>query len=498
MTPWKKRGLALGCALTLVAGSALASSAITTRLLEAQFMGIRLVVSGQEVTPKDAAGNPVEPFAVDGTIYLPVRAVGDALGKHVEWDGDTNTVYVGKAPMAEDADQMVAFLESAHPAFVLDMVPEGYETAKADFLTVAADPSTDMVQFTLAAMAYAASLKDGHTSIDPFGNETQPILDVGWVADGDHLYLLDNNGAVSGTEVTTVGGMPVADLYAAIDRLIPAENVSAENRNHARWTRYPNILYVLGAAIQEDNSVAVTLSDGGKSSTRTFSSSYPSQSDSTDSEETIVSTRQMGDVFYVDMNSCVLGAENDAAAKALRDAVADGTTKVIIDVRGNGGGNSNACEQLLDAIGMTAPQYGVYVRYSDLALDIHQPFARGYTQAEGGDRYEPNLDAAKANPAVQLVVLTDEDTYSSATMMGVFVKDGGLGTIIGRASSNAPSSFGDILYYQLPHTSIQGTVSHKQWLRPDQSADPRVLQPDIETAVGEDALQTALDYLAKQ
>ena len=33
-----------------------------------------------------------EPFIYDGTTYLPVRAVGEAVGKTVGWDGKTNTV----------------------------------------------------------------------------------------------------------------------------------------------------------------------------------------------------------------------------------------------------------------------------------------------------------------------------------------------------------------------------------------------------------------------
>lgn len=66
-------------------------------------MGIRLVVDGKEVTPKDPNGNVVEPFASNGTTYLPVRAVSEALGKEVTWDGDTATIYVGEVPGQTDS-----------------------------------------------------------------------------------------------------------------------------------------------------------------------------------------------------------------------------------------------------------------------------------------------------------------------------------------------------------------------------------------------------------
>ena len=46
--------------------------------------------------PKDANGNVVEPFTMNGTTYLPVRAISNAFGKDVEWDGATQSVYIGR------------------------------------------------------------------------------------------------------------------------------------------------------------------------------------------------------------------------------------------------------------------------------------------------------------------------------------------------------------------------------------------------------------------
>lgn len=141
---------------------------------------------------------------------------------------------------------------------------------------------------------------------------------------------------------------------------------------------------------------------------------------------------------------------------------------------------------------MTAPNYGGYIRYSPLAQE-----QRDYDKAEGSERYAPSLSGAKPNPEVELVVLTDEDTFSSAAMLAVMVRDGKLGTIIGRTSRNAPNRYGDVLSYQLGNTGMSGTVSHKQWLRPDVNGDPDTVTPDVVTAIGEDSLQAALDYLKK-
>lgn len=99
----RTRILSLVVVAGLLCGTAFAASAVTTRMIEANYMGIRIVVDGKEITPTDANGNVVEPFASNGTTYLPVRAIGEALGKEVTWDGDTATVYVGQVPGQADS-----------------------------------------------------------------------------------------------------------------------------------------------------------------------------------------------------------------------------------------------------------------------------------------------------------------------------------------------------------------------------------------------------------
>lgn len=92
-----QRVLAAALMAVLLVGVAAGASTVTKKMIEANYMGIKIVVDGVAVTPKDAAGNSVEPFASNGTTYLPIRAIGEALGKEVKWDGETNTVYIGNA-----------------------------------------------------------------------------------------------------------------------------------------------------------------------------------------------------------------------------------------------------------------------------------------------------------------------------------------------------------------------------------------------------------------
>jgi hypothetical protein len=72
------------------------------KTVKATYSNIKITLDGKAITPKDAAGKAVEPFAIAGTTYLPVRAVANALGVEVGWEGAINTVYIGKQPTAYD------------------------------------------------------------------------------------------------------------------------------------------------------------------------------------------------------------------------------------------------------------------------------------------------------------------------------------------------------------------------------------------------------------
>lgn len=97
----KIKGFVLGLCVALVISSGAVFASSLSKTVTAFYNNIKLVIDGKEITPKDANGNVVEPFIIDGTTYLPVRAVSEALGKEVDWDGTSNTVYIGEKPERE-------------------------------------------------------------------------------------------------------------------------------------------------------------------------------------------------------------------------------------------------------------------------------------------------------------------------------------------------------------------------------------------------------------
>lgn len=97
----KIKGFISGVCVALVVSSGAVFADSISKTVTAVYNNIKIVIDGKEITPKDANGNTVEPFIIDGTTYLPVRAIASALGEEVDWDGSTNTVYIGEKPEKE-------------------------------------------------------------------------------------------------------------------------------------------------------------------------------------------------------------------------------------------------------------------------------------------------------------------------------------------------------------------------------------------------------------
>ncbi len=78
-------------------GSGAAPASRSTKAVSITYRNIKITLDGQSVTPKDSAGSAVEPFIMDGTTYLPLRATADLLGVDVSWEDSSSTVYLGEA-----------------------------------------------------------------------------------------------------------------------------------------------------------------------------------------------------------------------------------------------------------------------------------------------------------------------------------------------------------------------------------------------------------------
>jgi len=71
-------------------------AAYANKSITITYRDIKIIIGGEQIEPKDVTGKTVEPFIYDGTTYLPLRAVSEAVGYDVSWDDKTSTVKLTK------------------------------------------------------------------------------------------------------------------------------------------------------------------------------------------------------------------------------------------------------------------------------------------------------------------------------------------------------------------------------------------------------------------
>lgn len=380
----------------------------------------------------------------------------------------------------EDGDNLISIIESTHPIF-LETVPDSYKLAKVKFLE-SINKNMKVSDFQIYVSEYMSSINDGHTAIR--WNETE-VLDVNFKYINNKLFLLDDDNKITNKIVTEINGVEISKITNTISTLFPAENYAAINVNNTKYLKGKLLLTTVGVDCSKDMILTVN----NKGITENMKVNFIKYTKSNVKRE--ISSTQIDDkTLYVKFEICDVNSDLEKVISSLKSAIEGGTTNVIIDVSNNPGGNSQACSNLLDAIDIKHGDFGSVTRFSPLAQERY-----GFLRKSGSITYKRSNKAVK-NSNVNLFIITNESTFSSAQDLATWVKDGNLGTIVGRASSNMPSSFGDVLGFGLDNSGIEGQVSYRKWTRPDATKDSeRSLEPDFLVNENENSLDKVLEII---
>lgn len=87
----KVKGLIVGLTIgTMISGTAAIAA---SSQIEVAFRNLTYMFDGIEKVPSDGKG-----FIYEGSTYVPIRFVSEALGKKVEWDAEHETIWIGNNP----------------------------------------------------------------------------------------------------------------------------------------------------------------------------------------------------------------------------------------------------------------------------------------------------------------------------------------------------------------------------------------------------------------
>ncbi|WP_179298613.1 S41 family peptidase [Evansella halocellulosilytica] len=387
--------------------------------------------------------------------------------------------------MHEDFDYLLEKIVDVHPDPKRN-IGESWE-ALVKHTKAELETPLSVGEFAIVLKKFTSQLGDSHTLVYPSGVESMKIpIDWEWTKDG--LIVLDSldDQLKRGDAVTHIGDKSIEEILIELEEVISTENEywlkkQAEND-------LTEEIYLESLSIIKDDRVPLTVETSNGELTQTEINLVHSEELQLLSEMQRDRDDWFGWTIHNDLSygyfylheSNVSDDYEQSVKKFFEEIDHKGVEKVIIDIRENSGGNSSVVNSFLSHMpGESVPDFGVTTRYS---IDASEQ--AGYSKQSGTESFPPmSRHVSKSEPIFDgnVYVLVGPSTYSSGNMFAVRFHDAGLGTIVGQPTGNAPSNFGDILHFHLPHSEFTLIVSHKEFTRPDPSIDlDRSLYPDIE------------------
>ncbi|WP_282941564.1 DL-endopeptidase inhibitor IseA family protein [Paenibacillus sp. RC67] len=229
----KLKGFLIGtAAASMVLLSASAFAAPVTKTITAAYSNIKLYVNGQQIIPKDTDGAVVEPFIYEGTTYLPVRAVAQALNQQVKWDQAAQSVYIDGAsevnhsPEYLSDQQVMQLLEKSTRSMKVSSGGPIDNTKACEYEAVAGDPDfrsytcgfktkNEVKQYLeeVFTPAYTEALMEQLGFIEINGRLAQRVADGGTIYDWSRAAI--KGKSIQGNKAEVEFAIPVSEGFEA-------------------------------------------------------------------------------------------------------------------------------------------------------------------------------------------------------------------------------------------------------------------------------------------
>ena len=422
--------------------------------------------------------------------------------------------------LRSDLDMLMRTLEDVHPnlyAYTPRSVIDSARRALQENLTA---PMT-RVEFYGVVAPLVALAGDGHTGVMvPTEEFARYRLEEGGAAFPFNVSYDTGSGVAiarnytpdssfgSGDRILAINGLSADSLAAVFLRSFSGERLEFRWRNLGVWFRmllwsrgigppYDVLVRRRGtgeAVLRRVNGVtygAVTRADSLLAHGRTAFPPYRFE-------------RLDGGIGYIDFRSMSgLEAFQKFLSSTFSGIQAEGVRGLIVDLRSNGGGNSQLGAELLSYVTDSSyrmaqrkewkmsAEYKSYMRHMMpwwvrwLPVTWVSSEARKYLGAEDGEIVVDTAGTERPAPNPlryhgRTCFLIGPGTFSSAMMLANAVADYRLGTLIGEETGGIPTAYGEVYSFDLPATRLSVGVSSAFFVRANGDAsDRRGIMPDI-------------------
>ena len=314
-------------------------------------------------------------------------------------------------------------------------------TPESEFLALKAEiegrleTETD-TEFLLDLMRLTALVGDSHTSVSLGGLADFRGYPFSLVRRGESWYLsaaAPEDEDLLCQEVTLLAGKPVEEVIEAYGTLFASDNPVHLRRSFRQACNVADIYEYLGL-VEAGKPLAVTLKGGkalslepmgmeemNKLEIARIAGLIKGQPETAAADAYYFAKPLTEDAYYIQYNTCQEAEDlpmEDFAALVAKDLKAGDYSRVLLDLRNNGGGSDGVIWPLLERL--------------RLAMD-------------GG---------------CELVGLIGEGTFSSALINAVEIQEMG-GVLAGEPAGGSVCHFGAVKTFQLPNSKVRGQVSSK-------------------------------------
>jgi hypothetical protein len=354
--------------------------------------------------------------------------------------------------------QDVDYLWSQLPRLHIDLFGTLKQSEFDHDISVLRDAVPDLSdqEIKLGIARIVAKVGDGHTT--PFRNWTSGFqrlaLALRWYSDG--LFIVRTGTGLEGfvgSKILRIGNTETADALEKVSEIISFDNETNLRQRSIWYLRNVTVLNLLGIVERPDSARYTIVTREGDTTSVVFSGTsgkidwtpiqteklplYLRNGDAPFWYEQLVESRTL----FFKYNQCTAVDKFRGVAAELKERIGSGAfDRLVIDFRGNGGGNS--------AI-----------------------FSRHLLSFLREDAY--------INRKGRLFSVIDGGSFSSAVLNAISLKHGTNAITIGSSTGGKPNHFGNTRYFSLPNSGLNIQYSTMRFELLPELGDVPSFEPDV-------------------
>lgn len=383
---------------------------------------------------------------------------------------------ISKEDAEADIKEAFAHLKKVHPMFK-DSVPQAAESAYSNALSSIPTDGLTCAELRRKIENILSTLGDAHTSVGASPAEERYPIDYAELVKGRDLRITEINGEslqsffdthkdlfsyeTESWAMEQLRNNLISDTGLEYLGLGTDVTLTYENENERVERHYSDEDFISYAEYMERNAIYY------------------------DRNENFVHYELYPDENYalLTINSCNYNNEYCEALKNMFTEVSQkGIDHIIVDLRRNSGGSDQVAWEFISYLGtdsFTTLSYEQRLGF----LTLKSNTARWKTAERA-----PVFDG-------DVTILTSTESFSSAMLFALYIKDNSLGTIVGEIPGNSANGYGDIATFSLKNSGLIMSVSTKKFSRAMADAGDYVI-PDIECSK-DDALEIAVSLFSE-